>query len=57
MGSQEEFSQDRERLGVEGIVRRVEGDLRGRMEREERKWGKHAARERWKGGLGLGVLE
>ena len=43
--------------GVEGIVRRVEGDLRGRMKREERKWGKHAARERWKGGLGLGVLE
>uniref|UniRef100_A0A8K9V1F6 Reverse transcriptase domain-containing protein n=1 Tax=Oncorhynchus mykiss TaxID=8022 RepID=A0A8K9V1F6_ONCMY len=43
--------------GVEGIVRRVEGDLRGKMKREERKWGKHAARERWKGGLGLGVLE
>ena len=42
--------------GVEGIVRRVEGDLRGRMKREERKWGQHAARERWKGGLGLGVI-
>ncbi|CAB1340571.1 unnamed protein product, partial [Coregonus sp. 'balchen'] len=41
--------------GVEGVVRRVEGDLRGRMKREERKWGQHAARERWKGGLGLGL--
>lgn len=39
--------------GVEGIVRRVEGDLRGRIRREERKWGHHAALERWKGGLGL----
>ncbi|CAB1323375.1 unnamed protein product, partial [Coregonus sp. 'balchen'] len=39
--------------GVEGIVRRVEQNLRGIMKREERKWGQHAARERWKGGLGL----
>ncbi|CAB1349446.1 unnamed protein product [Coregonus sp. 'balchen'] len=40
----------------EGIVRRVEQNLRGRMKREERKWGQHAARERWKGGLGLGLV-
>ncbi|CAB1325345.1 unnamed protein product [Coregonus sp. 'balchen'] len=39
--------------GVEGIVRRVERNLRGRMKGEEKKWGQHAARERWKGGLGL----
>ncbi|CAB1348842.1 unnamed protein product [Coregonus sp. 'balchen'] len=42
--------------GVEGIVRRVEQNLRGRMKRKERKWGQNAARERWKGGLGLGLV-
>ncbi|CAB1347396.1 unnamed protein product [Coregonus sp. 'balchen'] len=39
--------------GVEGIVRRVEQNLRGRMKREERKWGQHAARERWRGCLSV----
>ncbi|CAB1312772.1 unnamed protein product [Coregonus sp. 'balchen'] len=52
-----EARQKMERTGregdVDGIVRRVEQHLRGRMKREERKWGQHAARERWKGGLEL----
>ena len=39
--------------GVEGVIRRVEGDIRGRVRREMRQWGQHAALERWKGGLGL----
>ena len=39
--------------GAEGVVRRVEGDLVGRIKREMEKWGHHAALERWKGGMGL----
>ncbi|CAB1347091.1 unnamed protein product, partial [Coregonus sp. 'balchen'] len=52
-----ENGKDRERRGCGGdSEERVEQNLRGRMKREERKWGQHAARERWKGGLGLGVV-
>ena len=39
--------------GVEGVVRRMEGDLVGRIKWDIEKWGYHAALERWKGGLGL----
>ena len=38
---------------MEGLVRRVEADLVVRMGLDERRFGFHAARERWKGGLGL----
>ena len=37
---------------VEGVVSRVELEIKGRVERDIRKWGKHAALERWKGGVG-----
>ena len=39
--------------GVEGVVRRMEGDLVQRIKWDVEKWGYHAALERWKGGLGL----
>lgn len=38
--------------GVEGVIRRVEMNVKGRIERDTERWGKHAALERWKGGLG-----
>ncbi len=34
--------------GAEGVIRMVEADLKGRVERDIVKWGKHAALERWK---------
>ena len=37
---------------VEGIMRRVEADVKGKIKRDIEKWGKHAALERWKGGFG-----
>ncbi|KAK9543285.1 hypothetical protein VZT92_001076 [Zoarces viviparus] len=39
---------------LEGVLKRVELDIKGRIERDIRKWGKHAALERWKGGFGWG---
>lgn len=36
-------------LGVEGVVRRILWDLKGRMKRDVARHGYHAARERWKG--------
>lgn len=40
-------------VSVEGVVKRIELELKGRIMMDIRKWGKHAALERWKGGLGL----
>lgn len=39
--------------GVEGIVRRVEGELKSRIRWDIKRWGQHTALEHWKGGLGL----
>ena len=39
--------------GAEGVVRRVVGDLVGRMKWDMEKLGNDAAMEKWKGGLGL----
>ena len=39
--------------GAEGVVRRVVGDLVGRIKWDMEKLGNDAAMEKWKGGLGL----
>lgn len=38
--------------GVEGVIRRVEVDIKGRIKRDILKWGKYVVLERWKGGFG-----
>ncbi|KAJ3591978.1 hypothetical protein NHX12_007108 [Muraenolepis orangiensis] len=50
-GPQDLVSRNRD-SGAEGVIRRVEAEVKGRVRRDIEKWGKHAALERWKGGFG-----
>lgn len=42
-------SRGKGKRSAEGVIRGVEADLRGRIKWDIQRWGKHAARERWKG--------
>ncbi len=43
-----ELSRGKGRRSAERIVRGVEAELRGRIKWDVKRWGKHAAKERWK---------
>ena len=50
--ARQELTKSNRESSVEGVVRRVQMEVKGRRERDIRKWGKHAALERWKGVCG-----
>lgn len=44
----QELIRGKGRRSAEGIVQGVEAELRGRIKWDVQRWGKHAAKERWK---------
>lgn len=51
--ARQELVQKNRETGVQGVMTRVVAEVMERIKRDIMRWGKHAALERWKGGLGL----